>query len=192
MSKWLMRGHFGHLNFKTFPMRPRTLKCEDIWPLKLSSEFSRVPEDSIFPLLGVWIAFSHLAPKWGCDTLQAMFNPLSIIFIYSCKYFFLILLPWNAISKFLYFFKFWCDPKFKSITYKKDLFKDWSSAHLEKCSWYLNYLPNPKELTQISWRRLHLLRWTKKFVQFLKTIFNYQAFFLYHEQDHLFIFHEFD
>jgi hypothetical protein len=39
-------------------------------PLKSSSEFSGVREDSIFPLLGVWVAFSHLAPKWGCDNVN--------------------------------------------------------------------------------------------------------------------------
>jgi len=68
MSKWAMRGHFGHLRFKSFPLIQRTHQGEDIWPLKSSSKFSRVPEDSIFPLLGVWVAFSHLAPKWGCDS----------------------------------------------------------------------------------------------------------------------------
>jgi len=69
MSKWLMRGHFGHLHFRTFSMRPRTFQRKEIWPFKSSSEFSGVLEDSIFPLLGV--TFSHLAPKWGCDM-----NPL--------------------------------------------------------------------------------------------------------------------
>jgi len=77
MSKWLMRGHFEHLNFNTFPMTPRTLQCEEIWPLKSSFEFSEVLEDSIFPLLGVWVAFSHLAPKWGCDTDNTMNAHLS-------------------------------------------------------------------------------------------------------------------
>jgi len=44
-------------------------KVKRIWPLKSSSEFSGVLEDSIFPFLGVWVAFSHLALKWGCDIL---------------------------------------------------------------------------------------------------------------------------
>jgi hypothetical protein len=61
MSKWLMRGHFGHLHFKTFPMTPRAFKCKEIWPLQLCSEFLGVPEDSNFPLLGVWASPSHLA-----------------------------------------------------------------------------------------------------------------------------------
>ncbi len=61
MSKWLMRGHFGHLHFKTFSMTLRALKCEEIWPLKSSSEFLGVLEDSNFPLLGVWASPSHLA-----------------------------------------------------------------------------------------------------------------------------------
>jgi hypothetical protein len=69
MSKWVIRGHFGHLRFKSFPLIWRTHQGEEIWPLKLSSEFSGVPEDSIFPLLGMQVAFSHLAPKWGCDKI---------------------------------------------------------------------------------------------------------------------------
>ncbi len=56
-----MRGHFGHLHFKTFPMTLRALKCKEISPLQLRSEFLRVPEDSNFPLLGVWASPSHLA-----------------------------------------------------------------------------------------------------------------------------------
>jgi hypothetical protein len=56
-----MRGHFRHLHFKNFPMTPRTLKYEEIWPLQSSSEFSEVSEDSNFPLLGVWDSPSHLA-----------------------------------------------------------------------------------------------------------------------------------
>jgi hypothetical protein len=60
MSKWLMRGHFGHLHFKTFPMTLGAHRCEEIWPLKSFPEFSRVPEDSKFPLLGVWASPSHL------------------------------------------------------------------------------------------------------------------------------------
>ncbi len=42
-------------------MTLRTLKCKESWPLQSSSEFSRVPEDSNFPLLGVWASPSHLA-----------------------------------------------------------------------------------------------------------------------------------
>jgi hypothetical protein len=61
MSKWPMQGHFGRLHFKAFPMTSRMLKCKEIWPLQSSSEFSGVPEDSNFPLLGVWASPSHLA-----------------------------------------------------------------------------------------------------------------------------------
>ncbi len=61
MSKWLMRGHFGHLHFKNFPMTPRAFKCKEIWPLQSRSEFLGVPKDSNFPLLGVWASPSHLA-----------------------------------------------------------------------------------------------------------------------------------
>jgi hypothetical protein len=61
MSKWPMRGQFRHLHFKTFPMTPRKPQCEVFWPFNSSSEFSEVPEDSKFPLLGVWASPSHLA-----------------------------------------------------------------------------------------------------------------------------------
>jgi len=61
-------------------MKPRTLKRKEIWPLKSSSEFLGVLEDSIFPLSGVWVAFSHLPPKWGCDKVDVIIytsqNPL--------------------------------------------------------------------------------------------------------------------
>jgi hypothetical protein len=61
MSKWPMRGQFKHLHFKTFPMTPRTPQCEVFWPFNSSFEFLGVPEDSKFPLLGVWASASHLA-----------------------------------------------------------------------------------------------------------------------------------
>jgi hypothetical protein len=61
MSKWSMRGQFRHLQFKTFLMTLRTPQCEVFWAFNLSSEFSRVLEDSKFPLLGVWASPSHLA-----------------------------------------------------------------------------------------------------------------------------------
>jgi hypothetical protein len=55
-----MRGHFRHLHFKTFAMTPRTPQCEVFWPFNSSSEFLGVPEDSKFPLLGVWASPSQL------------------------------------------------------------------------------------------------------------------------------------
>jgi hypothetical protein len=61
MSKWPMRGHFGHLHFETFPMTPRTLQCKVFYPLLSNSKHSRVPEDSKSPTLGVWVSSSHLA-----------------------------------------------------------------------------------------------------------------------------------
>jgi hypothetical protein len=61
MSKWIMRGHIGHLRFKTSLMTLETPQCEIFWPLQSSSEFSGVPRDFKFPLLGVWISSSHLA-----------------------------------------------------------------------------------------------------------------------------------
>jgi hypothetical protein len=50
-----MQGHFGHLHFETFSMTPRTSQGEVFWALLLSSEHSRVPEDSnsqLFQVLG--------------------------------------------------------------------------------------------------------------------------------------------
>jgi hypothetical protein len=42
-------------------MTSRTPQCEVFWPFNSSSEFLGVPEDSKFPLLGVWASPSHLA-----------------------------------------------------------------------------------------------------------------------------------
>jgi hypothetical protein len=42
-------------------MTPRTPQCEVFWSFNSSSKFSGVPEDSKFPLLGVWASPSHLA-----------------------------------------------------------------------------------------------------------------------------------
>jgi hypothetical protein len=55
MSKWPMRGHFGHLNFETFPMTLRTPQGEVFWAFLSSFEHSGVPEDSnsrLFQVLG--------------------------------------------------------------------------------------------------------------------------------------------
>jgi len=71
MSKWHMRGHFGHLNFKTFSLIERTPQCEVFWPLNSSSEFLGIPEDSNFPLLGVWVSSSHLSQS-GVATLPLL------------------------------------------------------------------------------------------------------------------------
>jgi hypothetical protein len=71
MSKWLMRGHFGHLHFKTFPMISRTPQCEVFWPLQSSSEFLGVLEDSKSPTLGVWVSSLHLG-KVGLRHAQSL------------------------------------------------------------------------------------------------------------------------
>jgi hypothetical protein len=77
MSKWPMQGHFGHLNFKTFPMTPRTPQCKVFCPLLSNSKHSGVPEDFKSPTLGVWVSSSHL-PKvglqhtWTC--IHSFFN----------------------------------------------------------------------------------------------------------------------
>jgi len=59
MSKWPMRGHFGHLHFKTFSMTPRTPQCKVFWPLLSNSEHSGVLEDSKSPTMGVEVSSSH-------------------------------------------------------------------------------------------------------------------------------------
>jgi hypothetical protein len=61
MSKWPMRGHFGHLHFKTFTMTPRTPQGEVFCPLLSNFKASGVSEDSKSPTLGVWVSSSHLA-----------------------------------------------------------------------------------------------------------------------------------
>ncbi len=61
MSKWPMRGHFGHLHFKTFLMTPRTPQFEVFFPLLSDSKHLGVPEDSKSPTLGVWVSSPHLA-----------------------------------------------------------------------------------------------------------------------------------
>jgi hypothetical protein len=55
---------YASRSFRWYKERAKVRRFD---PSKLSSEFSKVLEDSIFPLLGVWVAFSHLAPKWGCN-----------------------------------------------------------------------------------------------------------------------------
>jgi hypothetical protein len=69
MSRWLMRGHFGHLHFKNFPLIQKTPQWKVFWPLQTSSKFLGVPEDSKSPLLGVWVSSSHLAQS-GVATLE--------------------------------------------------------------------------------------------------------------------------
>jgi hypothetical protein len=48
-----MRGHFGHLHFKTFSMTPRTPQCKVFWALLLNSKHLGVLEDSKSPTLRV-------------------------------------------------------------------------------------------------------------------------------------------
>jgi hypothetical protein len=80
MSKWPMRGHFGHLHFKTFPMTPRTPQGEVFCPLLLNSKDSGVPEDSKSPTLGVWVSSSYFAKVglrqlWRLWLLWPWFHP---------------------------------------------------------------------------------------------------------------------
>jgi hypothetical protein len=77
MSELPMRGHFRYLRFKTFPMTPRTPRCEVFCPLLSSSEHSGVSEDSqppTFPSVGL---HPHTWPKWGCDTSQLGFGEVT-------------------------------------------------------------------------------------------------------------------
>ncbi len=83
-----MRGHFLHLRFKTFPMTPRTPRCEVFWALLLSSEHSGAPEDSkssLFQVLGFTpalgqsrVATLDLRSEWGlkqtCSSPWELFN----------------------------------------------------------------------------------------------------------------------
>jgi hypothetical protein len=67
MSKWLMRGHFGHLHFETFPKILRHLKarCFAFYcrALKLR-ESLRTPSSHFWECE----SHPHTCPKWGCDT----------------------------------------------------------------------------------------------------------------------------
>jgi hypothetical protein len=78
MSKWPIRGQFRHVHFKTFPMTPRTPQCEVFWPFNSSSKFLGVPEDSKFPLLGVWASPSHLAQS-GVATIPSDSSPTTLV-----------------------------------------------------------------------------------------------------------------
>jgi hypothetical protein len=69
MSKWLMWGHFRHLNFNSFPMTWKTPQGEVFWPLELNSEVLGVSEDSQVPISGVWVLSSH-SSKSGVVTFQ--------------------------------------------------------------------------------------------------------------------------
>jgi hypothetical protein len=73
MFKWPMRGHFGHLRFKTFSMTPRRHQCEVFWALLSNSKHLGVPRDSKSPTLGGWVSSSHLA-KVGLRQILAMVN----------------------------------------------------------------------------------------------------------------------
>ncbi len=67
MSKWPMRGHFRYLRFKTFPMTPKTPKCEVFWALLSNSKHLGVPEDSKSPTLGV-LGFTPTLGQSGVAT----------------------------------------------------------------------------------------------------------------------------
>jgi len=62
-----MRGHFGHLHFKTFPTVPIMPQCKVFWPLQSCSKFLGVMEDSQVPFSRVWVTTSQL-PQSGVAT----------------------------------------------------------------------------------------------------------------------------
>jgi len=102
-------------------------------------ELQKKVKEVVKQVLYGWCSHFHPLhfPSIFFTTITSFANhvqPLSFIFLYPCKCSFPVLLPWNAISRILYFFKFWCDPKFKNIMYNKDLLKDLLSTHLEKCN----------------------------------------------------------
>jgi hypothetical protein len=66
MSKWLRRGHFRYLRFKTFSMTLRTPQCEVFWAL-LSSSKKKSPGGLQIPNFGSVGLHPHTWPKWGCD-----------------------------------------------------------------------------------------------------------------------------
>jgi hypothetical protein len=74
MSKWPMRGHFGYLRFKTFPMTPRTFQCEVFWALLLSSKRLGVPEDSKSPTLEV-LGFTPTLGQSGVAIIYLCWEP---------------------------------------------------------------------------------------------------------------------
>ncbi len=95
MSKWLMRGHFRYLRFKTFPMTPRTPQCKVFWALLSSFKHSGVPKDSKSPTLEVLgftptLGQSGVATKmstskcivfWGCFFELVIKNNIDVISI---------------------------------------------------------------------------------------------------------------
>jgi hypothetical protein len=74
MSKWPMRGHFGHLHFKTFPMTPRTLQYKVFWALLSNTKHSGVSKDSKSPTLGV-LGFTPTLGQSGVATYYYWSNP---------------------------------------------------------------------------------------------------------------------
>jgi hypothetical protein len=101
MSKWSMRGHFGHLRFKTFPMTPRKPQCEVFWTLLSNSKNSRVLEDSKSPTLGVWVSSSHLAKvglRHTCSCFQTTWKPTSHVMVPKVP---MRSLPWAQYKRWI-------------------------------------------------------------------------------------------
>jgi hypothetical protein len=46
VSTWVMRAHFRHLRFKSFPMIKKTLQSNEFWPLKSLSNHLKVQKGS--------------------------------------------------------------------------------------------------------------------------------------------------
>jgi hypothetical protein len=66
-------------------MTPRTPQCKVFFLFNSSSEFSGVPEDSKFSLLGVWASPSHLAQSEVATEGALGFLKIEVDFIPSVK-----------------------------------------------------------------------------------------------------------
>jgi hypothetical protein len=64
-----MRGHFRHLNFKSFSMSWRTPQGKVFWPLQSNSEVSGVSKESQVPISKMWVSSSH-STKNGVATFS--------------------------------------------------------------------------------------------------------------------------
>jgi hypothetical protein len=87
LHNWVMRGHFQHLHFNSFPMTWKTPQGKVFWPLKLNSEISGVLKDSQVPISRMWMSSSH-SSKSGVainKDFHKSFNMGSWVFISSFK-----------------------------------------------------------------------------------------------------------
>jgi hypothetical protein len=110
MSKWPMRGHFGHLHFKTFPMTPRTPQGEVFWPLAIELKIFGSPRGLPIPNLGsvsfiltlgqsgvaTWGLFDHQKPTVVRGYFCWPFS-LFVTFFIACNFCKLLFYYWRFI-----------------------------------------------------------------------------------------------